>query len=98
MVCHLLDNVLALKKFMGHKLTVVFLEVSEHIRHGAVDGFCCTIADIREIRFLDHVNYLLHESLFNSRNFSKKMHFLGVCDSNVIICVGCCAVRDNERT
>ena len=49
MVCCLLDNVLALKEFVRHQLTVVFLEVSEHARHNVVDGVFCEIADTREI-------------------------------------------------
>ena len=56
MVCHLLEDVLTLKDFVGNKLNVVFLEVSDHVRHGVVDGVRCLIADIREIRLLEPVN------------------------------------------
>ena len=34
---HLLDDVFALKELVGNKLTVVVLEVSQHVRHGVVD-------------------------------------------------------------
>ena len=38
---------------MGHQRTIVFLEVSEHVRHGVVDEVPCSITDFREIRLLD---------------------------------------------
>ena len=94
----LLDNVLALEKLVRHQLTVVVLEKSYHVHHGVIDWVCCPVADIQEIRFLDHVNGLLHESLLYSHDFLKHTHFLGVSDPHVGICVGGCAVRDDDRT
>ena len=37
MVGCLLDSIFALKDIVGHQLTVVIFEVSQHVRHGAVD-------------------------------------------------------------
>ena len=57
MVRCLIDNVLALKEFVRHKLTVVLLEVSEHILHGVIDGVHRAIVDIRNICLPDCGNY-----------------------------------------
>ena len=83
MVCCLLDYVLAFEEFMGHQLTIFFLEVSEHVCHGVLNGVCRAILDIREICLLDCGDDLLQEGLLNSRHFAKKTHFLGVCNSHV---------------
>ena len=69
MVRRLLDNVLSLAKFVGHQLTVYFLEVSEHVRHGVVDVVSRVISDIRNIRFLNRGNNFLHKSLIEFRHF-----------------------------
>ena len=53
MVCCLLDDVLALYKFVGHQLTLVLLEASEHVRHNVVTRVCHAVSDIRKILFLD---------------------------------------------
>ena len=98
MVRRLLDNVLSLAKFVGHQLTVYFLEVSEHVRHGVVDVVSRVISDIRNIRFLNRGNDLLQETLLYSRNFSKQMHFLSVRNLYVRIHVGGCSVWDDEWT
>ena len=37
MVGRPLDNVFALEELVGHQLSVVFLEVIQHIRHGVFD-------------------------------------------------------------
>ena len=79
MVCHLLDNVLALKDFMWHQLTVVFLEMSENVSHGVSDGVCCAVLDTRKILLLDCGKYLLQEVLLDSCHFAKENHFLRVC-------------------
>ena len=73
-LCHLLDDVLALEKFIGYQLIIFFLEESEHVRPGVIDGVCHEISDIREIHFLDCGNYLLHKSLFESSHFLKQAH------------------------
>ena len=80
MVCCLLDNVLALKEFVRHQLTVVFLEVIEKVPHGVVDGVVRGVEDIREICLLDYGNNLFRKGLLNSHQFAKKMYFLGVRD------------------
>ena len=80
MVRRLIDDVLALDKFMRHQLTIVLLEVSENVSHSVVDGFCRVIVYIREISLLDYAKNLLHEGLLDSRHFEKYMHFLGVRD------------------
>ena len=83
---------------MGYQLTVVVLEVSQHIHHGVVGEFCSVIVDVCEMQFLDHFNDFLHKSLLDSRHFSKHTHFLGVCDLRVGISMGGCDVWDDERT
>ena len=75
-LCRLLDNVLTLKEFMWHQLTVVLLEVSDNVRHGVLDGISHAVADIREICLLDCGNDLLHKSLLDYRHFAKKNTFL----------------------
>ena len=97
-LCHLLDDVLALEKFIGYQLIIFFLEESEHVRPGVIDGVCHAISDIREIHFLDCGNYLLHKSLFESSHFLKQAHLLGVRDSHVRIHVEGCTIQDDERT
>ena len=96
MVHNLLDDVLELKEFMWHQLTVVLLALSENVRHGIVDGVCHAILDIREIIFLDCGDDMLHKALLNSYNFAKKTHFLGVCNYYVWVYVDGCTVRDDE--
>ena len=59
-VDHLLDDVFALEELMGHQLTVVGVEVSQHIRDGVVDRIGHAVADICEVRFLGCGNNLLH--------------------------------------
>ena len=68
---------------MWNQLTVVFLEVSENVRNGIIDEIRHEIEDIREIRLLNCGNNMLNEVLIDSHHFTKNMHFLGVCDSNV---------------
>ena len=76
MECHLIENVLALKKFLGHQLNVILLNVSEHILYGVVDEVFFAISDTPEIRFLDHTkNYFTRACLNpitsqNRRNYS----------------------------
>ena len=71
MVCRIIEDILALHKFVGHQLTVVFLEVSEHVCYGVVDGVCCAISGIRKIRLLNHGDDFLHKSLLKYCHFSK---------------------------
>ena len=97
MLCHLLDDFLALEEFMMHQLTVFFLKVSYHVRHGVVDGVGCAVENIRKIGLLGCGDYLLHEVLLNSRHFAKKKHFLGVCNFHVVILVVDCFVQDDDR-
>ena len=78
MVSHLLENLLMIKRFMWHQLTVVVLEISENVSHGAIYEVFCAIADIRDIRLLECGNYLFDKVLINSRHFSKKKCFLVV--------------------
>ena len=78
MVCRLLENVLALGEFVGHLLTVVFLEVSENIRHGVVGGVGCAVADIYKIHLLDRGDDFLHKVMLDSCHLAKNTHFLGV--------------------
>ena len=94
MVLRLLGDVILNEKSVGHQLTVFVLEMSEHVRNSIVDGFCCVITDICEIRFLNTGNDLLHKSLIDSHHFSKQAHLLSVSYSNVRIHVGGCSVRD----
>ena len=97
-VSRLLENVFTFKKLVGHQLTIVVLEVSHHIHHSVVDSICCPFSDIHEVHFLDNWNDLLHNILIYSRHFSKQAHFIGVRDPHVRICVGGCAIWDDERT
>ena len=83
MICGLLEDFLVLEYFLRYKLIIVFLEVSEHVSHGGIDGFCCAIVDICKILLLDCSNNLFHEGLLDLHHFSKKTHFLVVCDSHV---------------
>ena len=98
MVCCLLDDFLVLEKLVGNQMTVFFLEASEHVCHGVIDGVCCVTADILKIRFLDRGNDLLHENLLDSRHFLKYTHFLGVRNLHVRINMGGCAIRDDKWT
>ena len=72
MVRHFLDNVLALEEFMWNQLTLVFLEASENVSHGVIDGFRCRIVDTRKICLLDCGNDLLHKDLLYSYHFEKR--------------------------
>ena len=67
---HLLDNVFAFKELMGNQVTVVVLEAIQHVRDGVVDRIVRVVADIREVRFIDHVKKFLHKSLIHSRHLS----------------------------
>ena len=71
--------------------------MTQQVRHGVVDLIFCLVADIREVRFLDSVNNVLHKSLLHSRHFSKQTHFLGVQDLHDVICVSGCAIRDDDQ-
>ena len=53
MVFRILEEVLVLEEFLRHQLTVVFLEVSEHVSQSVIGGFCHAIADIPKICLLD---------------------------------------------
>ena len=64
----LLDDVFALEELVGNQLTVVLLKVSQHVRDSVVDIIGRAVADIREVRFLDCGNNLLHENLLHSLN------------------------------
>ena len=79
----ILGIVLALEDFVRHQLTIFFLKISEYVSHGVIDGFCCAIADILEIRLLECGNDLLHKGLLDYCHLAKKTHFLGVHNSHV---------------
>ena len=97
MVCCLHENVLVLEDFLGHQLTVVFLEMREHVCHSflCVDSFA--IVYNRKIRLLGRGSDLLHEELLDSRQFAKNTHFLCVRGFYVLTCMGSCAVWDDQR-
>ena len=82
---------------MGHQLTVVVLEVSQHVRDIVIDIIGRAVADIYKVRFLDHDKNLLLESLLHSRHLLEQTHYIGVYNQNVGIRVGSCAVRDDKR-
>ena len=52
--------------------------MSQHVRHGVIDGVRRVISDIHEICLLDCGNDLLHNVLLDSRHFAKNVQFLGV--------------------
>ena len=81
-----------------HQLTVVFFEVGDQVCHIVIDGVFRAIMAICEIRFLGGSDNLLHKSLFGSCHFSKQTHLLSVRNLHVRICVGGCAIQDDERT
>ena len=83
---------------MGHQLTVVVLEVSQHIRDSVIDIIGRAVADIYKVRFLDHEKNFLLESLLHSRHLLEQTHSIGVYNQNVGIRVGSCAVHDDKRT
>ena len=83
---------------MGNQLTVVVLEVSQHVHGGVVDRIVRAFADIRELHFLDCRKFFLHESLLHPHQLLEHMHYLGLYDPNVGICVGGCSVRDDDQT
>ena len=97
-VDRLLDNVFALRELVGHQMTVVVLKASQQVHGGAVDRIGCAVADIREVRFLDRGNVFLYESLLHYCHLLEQTHSIGVCDPHVGICVGGCAIRDDEST
>ena len=97
-VIRLLDDVLLFQKLVRHQLTVVFLEVRKYVRNGVVNRVHGHVADIRLIFLLNHANDLLHERLLHYRHFREQAHLLGVSDPNIGVCVGGCAVRNDERT
>ena len=72
MVCCLIDNVFELEDIVGYQLAVVFLEASENVSHGVIDGFRCRIVDTRKICLLDCGNDLLHRDLLYSYHFEKR--------------------------
>ena len=94
----LLDDIFTLEELVGHQLTIVVLEVSQHIRNNVVDIIGSTVVDICEVRFLDRGHNILHESLLHSRKFLERTHFIGVCNPNAEIFVCGCAVRDDDLT
>ena len=55
---------------MGNQLTVVVLEVSQHICDGVIDKIGRAVAYIRELRFLDRGKTILNKSLLHSRHLS----------------------------
>ena len=68
------------------------------ILRSVIDWICCLVADIRNVQFLDCDNDLLHGIFLYSRHFSKHVHFLGVCNPRVRICVDSSPILDDERT
>ena len=36
-VGHLLENIIVFRKLVGHEMTIVVLEVSQHVRHSVID-------------------------------------------------------------
>ena len=83
---------------MGNQVTVVVLEVNQHVCDGVVDRTSCAFADICEVHFLDCGNNFLQKSLIHSCHLLEKTHSLGVCDPHVEIFVGGCAIRGGERS
>ena len=83
---------------MGNQVTVVVLEVNQHVCDGVVDRTSCAFADICEVHFLDCGNNFLQKSLIHSCHLLEQTHSLSVCNSHVEIRVGGCAVLDDKRT
>ena len=74
----ILGDFFALEELVGNQLTIVVLEVSQHVRVGFVDRIGHAVVDIREVRFLDHAKNLLNESLHHSFHLLEQTHFIGV--------------------
>ena len=70
----------------------------EYISPGVVDWICCAIVDICEISPLNCGNNLLYEVLLYSCCFAKYMHFFGVRDVHVGVCLSGCDIQYDEWT
>ena len=74
----LLDNVFTVEELVGNQLTVVVLEMSQHVRAGVFDRIGRAVANIRKVRLLDRGKFFQHDILLHYHQILEQTQSLGV--------------------
>ena len=70
----------------------------EYACHGVINKVCCTVADIRQVSYLNRATNLLDDNLIHSLYLTEQANFLGVRNPHIGVRVGSRAVRNYKRT